>query len=42
MVANMAHKGIKSSITHFGKIPGSISIPYAATQMQILCATIDK
>ena len=42
MVANMAHKGIKSSITHFGKMPDSIIIPYIAAQMQILCATIDK
>jgi hypothetical protein len=31
MVANMAHKGIRSSITHFRKMPGSIIIPYAAT-----------
>jgi hypothetical protein len=30
MVANMAHKGIKGSITHFGKMPDSIIIPYTA------------
>jgi hypothetical protein len=42
MVANMAHKGIKSSNTHFGKMPDSIIVPYTAAQMQMLCATIDE
>ena len=42
MVANMAHKGIKTSITHFGKMPDSIIVPYTVAQMQILCATIDE
>jgi hypothetical protein len=42
MVPNMAHKGIKTSITHFKKkMPDSIIVSYTATQMQILCATID-
>jgi hypothetical protein len=42
MVANMAHKGIKSSITYFGKMPDSIIVPYTAAQTQIFCATIDE
>jgi hypothetical protein len=42
IVVNMAHKGIKSSITHFGKMPDSIIIPYTTAQVQILYATIDE
>ena len=42
MVANMAHKGIKSSITHLEKMPDSIIVPYTAAQMQMLCVTIDE
>lgn len=38
-VAQLALKGIKAAITHFGRDPNFLIVPYTATQVQTLAAT---
>lgn len=40
-VAELASKGIKMAVTHFGIYPKRLIVPYTAAQVQVLSATID-
>ena len=41
-VAQLALRGLKAAVTHFGREPKSLLIPYTAHQVQILTATSDN
>lgn len=41
-VADLAAKGLKLSVEHFGSYPGKLIIPYTMHQLQILAATTNE
>lgn len=41
-VAQLALRGIKSALTHFGREPGTLIVPYTAVQVQTLAATSNE
>ena len=40
-VAQLALRGLKAAVTHFGRDPKLLIVPYTATQVQVLAATSD-
>lgn len=40
-VAQLALRGLKTAVTHFGRDPKLLIVPYTATQVQVLVATSD-
>ena len=40
-VARLALRGLKAAVTHFGRDPKLLIVPYTATQVQVLAATSD-
>ena len=40
-VAQLALRGLKAAVTHFGQDPKLLIVPYTATQVQVLAATSD-
>ena len=40
-VAQLALRGLKAAVTHFGRDPKLLIVPYTATQVQVLAATCD-
>lgn len=40
-VAQLALRGLKAAVTHFGRDPKLLIVPYTATQVQVLVATSD-
>ena len=40
-IAQLALRGLKAAVTHFGRDPKLLIVPYTATQVQVLAATSD-
>ena len=38
-IAQLALRGLKAAVTHFGRDPKLLIVPYTATQVQVLAAT---